>query len=152
MFCFFILLIIIFIPYIICSVLAVGIIEIINTKAIKSKKHKILIVLTILFCVCMILMNIKKEKPNDLYVKMNEINVEHKLIGLLEEEVIELLGTPNEYNEKDNEFFRYNAGYIGKGLYFFNRAIFFDCYDVYVLEVFFNENNEVTSTTMHIIP
>lgn len=114
---------------------------------------KILIVVVIVLCVCIILINFKKEKPSELYIEMSEINDSRKLIGLSEEEVIVLLGKPEyEYDEENNTIFRYNAGNIGKGLYLFNKDIFFDSYDIYVLEVFFNENNKVESTILQYVP
>ena len=134
-----------------CAILAAIIIGIKNTNLIKSKKMKILIVVVIVLCVCIILINFKKEKPSELYIEMSEINDSRKLIGLSEEEVIVLLGKP-EYDEENNTIFRYNAGNIGKGLYLFNKDIFFDSYDIYVLEVFFNENNKVESTILQYVP
>lgn len=143
----------IFIPYILCLILAIGIIGVIKTKSIKNKKNKILIITIILLCVCIISISIKKEKPNDLYIEMSEINNNQQLIDLSKEEVIELLGMPKyEYNEDGCTIFRYNAGNIGKGLYLFNKAIFFDCYDVYILEVVFNEDNKVNSTNIQYVP
>ena len=56
------------------------------------------------------------------------------------------------HDEENNTIFRYNAGNIGKGLYLFNKDIFFDSYDIYVLEVFFNENNKVESTILQYVP
>ena len=136
-----------------CAILAAIIIGIKNTNLIKSKKMKILIVVVIVLCVCIILINFKKEKPSELYIEMSEINDSRKLIGLSEEEVIVLLGKPEyEYDEENNTIFRYNAGNIGKGLYLFNKDIFFDSYDIYVLEVFFNENNKVESTILQYVP
>ena len=140
-------------PYIVSAIIATIIIGIIKTKAIKSKIVKTLIVLSIVFFICFILINIKKEKPNDLYLKMNEINVEQSLIGLSKEEVVSFLGEPEEKeNEDENTIFTYNAGSIGKGLFFFNEAILFDCYYAYDFEVVFNENNQVESTNMRCIP
>ena len=147
------ILLILFMPYIMCAILAAIIIGMKNTNLIKSKKMKILILVVILLCVCIILINLKKEKPSDLYIEMSEINDSQKLIGLSEEEVIVLLGEPKyEYDEENNTIFRYNAGNIGKGLYLFNKAIFFDSYDSYVLEVFFNEDNKVKSTILQYVP
>ena len=83
-----ILLIIISIPYIICSVLAVGIIEIINTKGIKSKVIKILMIIIILSCICILLFNFKEERPDNLCTEMNEINDNQSLIGMSKEHLI----------------------------------------------------------------
>lgn len=140
-------------PCIMCAILAAIIIGIINTNIIKNKKFKILIVVVILLGVCIILINLKKEKPSDLYIEMSEINDSQELIGLSEEEVVALLGEPkNEYSEENNTIFRYNAGNIGKGLYIFNKTILFDSYDSYVLEVSFNEDNRVESTILQYVP
>ena len=144
---------ILFMPCIMCAILAAIIIGIINTNIIKNKKFKILIVVVILLGVCIILINLKKEKPSDLYIEMSEINDSQELIGLSEEEVVALLGEPkNEYSEENNTIFRYNAGNIGKGLYIFNKTILFDSYDSYVLEVSFNEDNRVESTILQYVP
>ena len=138
---------------IICSMLTVIIIGLISVNAIKSKILKILMAVAVLFCICTILMNIKHEKPDDVYVKMNEINAEQGLIGLSEEEVITLLGEPEGIDNEENETtFTYDGGRIGKGLFFFNRAILFDCYYVYDLEVVFNENDEDEYTKMRCLP
>lgn len=140
-------------PYIICLILAILIIGVIDTKTIKSKKRKILIITIIIFCVCIVVFNIKKENPSDLYIEMNKIDDNGKLIGLSQEEVIALLGTPkDEYKQEDSTILRFNAGNIGKGLYLFNKAIFFDCYDVYVLSVSFNKDDKAEYTAMYRIP
>ena len=50
---------ILFMPCIMCAILAAIIIGIINTNIIKNKKFKILIVVVILLGVCIILINLK---------------------------------------------------------------------------------------------
>lgn len=46
----------------------------------------------------------KFEKPNELYIKMQEFNNNQSLVGLSKEEVIEILGEPeSEYNTEENE-------------------------------------------------
>ncbi len=143
----------IFIPYIMCVILAVIIICLIQTKLIKSNAIKILIIISILLCVYMILSNIKDERPNDLYVEMKEINDNQSLIGLSKEQVVIMLGKPvHEYNSDDNTIYRYDAGNIGKGLFFGNKAILFDSYDGYELNVVFNENDRVKSTSIQFVP
>ena len=140
-------------PYIICLFLVILIIGVIATKSIKNNKRKILIITIIIFCVCIVVINIKEEKTSDLYIKMNKIDYNGELIGLSQEEVITLLGTPKDENKKENNtILRFDAGNIGKGLYFFNKAIFFDCYDVNVLSVSFNKDNKAEYTAMYRIP
>lgn len=75
----------------------------------------------IIICIAIILrgffyvvirVNIKNEKPDDLYIKMSEINDSQTLIGLLPEEVVELIGKP-EYESKDisgEKLYNYYAG------------------------------------------
>lgn len=147
------LLFVLFIPLILLFMVAAIIIGVIDTKAIKSKKVKVLIVVVILLCIGIISMNIKEEKPDDLYLEMKEIEDEERLIGLSEEEVIILLGKPQEKDiEENNITYTYDAGTIGKGLFLFKKAIFFDCYYAYDLEVFFDGSGKVTSTVMRCIP
>ena len=146
-----ILLIIISIPYIICSVFAVGIIEIINTKVIKSKVIKILIIIIILSCICILLFNFKEERPDKLCTEMNEINDNQSLIGMSKEQVIELLGEPEYKINEENIHYRYDAGSLDKGLFLFNTAILFDCSYGCRLWVNFDENGKVKHTSIQYI-
>lgn len=147
------IILVICIPYILCLILTIVVIVVIKTKLIKNKKSKILIITIILFCVFIISINVKDEKPDDLYVEMSKINNSQELIGLSKEEVIELLGMPEyEYDEDECTILTYNAGNIGQGLYLFNKAIFFDSYEGYVLRLFFNEDNKVESTILQYVP
>lgn len=52
------------------------------------------------------------EFPNELHIKMSEINNNKSLIGLLEEEVVELLGEPRyKYIDRENKKnYTYSAG------------------------------------------
>ena len=142
-----------FIPYIICSILAIVVIGVINTKSIKNKKSKILIIVIILLCVLIVSINFKDEKPNDSYIEMNNISDSQELIGLSKEQVIALLGEPAyEYNKEKNTIFRYSAGGIEKGLFLFNKAIHISNYETYKFEVVFNEDNKVESTHIQHTP
>lgn len=145
--------IIIFMPYIMCAILAAILICLIRTKAI-NKIFKILITLMILISVSLILINIKSEKTDDLYREMKEINDSQSIVGLSKEQVVELLGEPihEKQSTEEQQKCRYNAGNIGKGLFFGNKAIFFDCYYSYVFNIYFDERNIVKSTSLQCIP
>ena len=63
----------------------------------------IFIILICAFASCVFLLW-KFEKPNELYIKMQEFNNNQSLVGLSKEEVIELLGEPeSEYNTEENK-------------------------------------------------
>ena len=111
------------IPYIICGILAVIFISITHTKLIKSKVLKILISISILLCVCILVFNVRDERLDTLCAEMNEINDNQILIGMSKEQVIELLGEPEEQINEESIHYRYNAGSFDKGLFLFNTAI-----------------------------
>ena len=75
---------------------------------------------------------------------MNEFHNTQSLVGLSEEEIIELLEEPkHEYNTKENiKTYIYYAGNIRKEWYWGK------CYttDYYELNIFFNPNNKVEYT------
>lgn len=149
------LIITLFIPFIICGILAGVIIRIVLTKSIKSKGLKTLIIISIVFCVCMTVINIKEERPSEQYIKMQKIDNDNSLIGLSKEEVIALLGEPSyaKHIEKDGkEFYRYHAGSIDKGLFLGKKSLLFDCSYGYVLNVYFDEHDKVSSTSMQCVP
>lgn len=82
---------------------------------------KILGIVIILIFVCVIGIGHNKEYPDDVYAKMTEINDNKTLIGLSEEEVIELLGKPdNEYIdiEKKNNYIYFAGATIKKSFFF----------------------------------
>lgn len=144
-----------FIPFIICGILVGIIIRVVQTKLIKSKVLKAFIVISILFGIGITLINIKEERPSASYTKMKEISDNKNLKGLSKEEVVALLGEPRyeKYTKKDGrEVYRYHAGGIDKGLFLYNISIFFDCSYGYVLNVYFDENNKVSSTSMQCVP
>ena len=140
------------VPYIICAIVAVILINIYHTKLIKSKVIKILMIISILLCVFILVFNFRDESPDTLCAEMNEINDDQSLIGLSEEQVIELLGEP-EYkrNEENNIQYRYDAGSLDKGLFLFNTAIFFDSSYSCRLWVIFDENGKVKNTSIQYI-
>ena len=87
--------------------------------------------------------------PNNLYKKMNEINDNKTLIGLSEEEVIELLGEPKfNSDERGVKSYTYSAGHTVK------KNIFVGEYQTryYDLNIRFDENNKVKSTGIQQIP
>lgn len=92
----------------------------------------------------------KFEKPNELYIKMQEFNNNQSLVGLSEEEVIEILGEPeSEYNTEENEKeYSYYAGSMRKEWYFGK------CYttDHYEINIYFDEDEKVKYTNIKIIP
>lgn len=81
---------------------------------------KILGVVIILIIVCVIGIEHNKEYPDDVYVKMAEINDKKTIIGLSEEEVIELLGKPDsEYIDiqKKNNYIYFAGATVKKSFF-----------------------------------
>ncbi len=79
----------------------------------------IIIVLAPCVLICSFEISDKKEIPDDLYIKVSEINDNKSLIGLSEEEVIELLGKPvdklvDTTHLKNYTYYTYEAGYTFK--------------------------------------
>lgn len=110
-----------------------------------------IIIIIIIFCESIYAFGkkyIKHENPDDLYIKMNEINDNQSLIGLSKEKVIELLGKPiYEYNDRNNKkVCIFNAGKIVKKSFFGNP----NGQKCYELNVFFNENDKVEYTYIKI--
>lgn len=135
---------VILMPYIVCILLSTIIIWLITTKTIGSKTLKILIIMIILLYSTIILGNFKSETPDHLYIKMKEMNDNQSLIGLSEEEVVELLGKP-EYkynNRKEEKTYVYYAGKIFKESYWGYSY----SHDYYELNMFFDENDKVEHT------
>ncbi len=139
------------IPYIICGILAVIFISITHIKLIKSKVLKILISISILLCVCILVFNVRDERLDTLCAEINEINDNQILIGMSKEQVIELLGEPEEQINEESIHYRYNAGSFDKGLFLFNTAIFFDSSYGCKLWVHFDENGKVKHTSIQYI-
>lgn len=81
------------------------------------------------------------EKPDKVYTKMKELNDSEKLIGLSKEEVIKLLGEPQK-NSRENLYI-YDAGTLTNYLFLGER-------DFYDLFIWFDENDIVKSTEIHL--
>lgn len=121
------------------------------------KKTIIALAITIIFAIILIvtyicsIINVWKieneEHYSEGYIKMTELNDNKSLIGLSEEEVIELLGEPR-YKDIDNHpqftctYYTYGAGVT------FKRTIFGDTYDrkYYELEIIFDADGIVKHT------
>ncbi len=106
-----------------------------------------IIVLFILFCGLLFVQD-NILYPNDLYIKRNEINDNKILIGLSEEEVIELLGEPKFKSEGGRKTYTYSAGTTVK------KSILVGEYQprYYDLQINFDENNKVNYTGIMQIP
>lgn len=87
--------------------------------------------------------------PNDLYIKRKEICDNKSLIGLSEDEVIELLGEPKfKSDERGIKSYTYSAGTTVK------NNIFVANYQTryYDLQMVFDENDKVKSAIIQQIP
>lgn len=82
-----------------------------------------IIVVVIVIVLCVLIYSLeksnKKEFPDNLYIKMSEMNDNKSLIGLSEEEIIDLLGTPvdklvDKTHLKNYTYYTYEAGYTFK--------------------------------------
>ena len=128
------------IPVLIVVAIIIGLIFLIKTRLI-SKTFKIIIIAIILLCVFIMLYNYKNETIDNLYIEMKEMVDNKSLIGLSEEEVVELLGEPRyKYTDRENkENYTYSAGKIFKE-WFWGR-----CYSTkyYQLEMDFDERGKV---------
>ena len=129
-------------------IIALGIILVggVSIRLIKNKILKILTIIIILLFGAIILSNIKSENPDNLYVKMKEINDNQNLIGLSKEQIVELLGEPIE-EYRNGKTYWYNAGKIYVGLIFGDYNVWTD-YNWYILSIRFDENDIVKSTEM----
>lgn len=121
------------------------------------KKTIIALVITIIFAIILIvtyicsIINVWKieneEHYSEGYIKMTELNDNKSLIGLSEEEVIELLGEPIDKTNHDQLGFKGTYYTYGAGVTF-KRTIFGDTYGrkYYQLKIIFDENGIVKST------
>lgn len=111
-----------------------------------------IIVLFALLCVLIFVQSFVLDKilyPNNLYIERNEINDNKTLIGLSEEEVIDLLGEPKFKTEVGGfKHYTYNAGRTVK------KSIFVGEYQTryYDLQITFDENSKVRGTNIQQIP
>lgn len=114
-----------------------------------SKELKLIGIIIIIIIFCGLIYVLEKKgiypkAPDNLYIKMKEINDNKCLIGLSKEEVVELLGEPRyEYNDRKNKkAYTFSAGKIvNKSL--FGNTNGQNCYE---LNVFFDENDKVEYT------
>lgn len=134
-----------FFPYIIGIAISVIIIFLIRKKINEKNKNFKIFIYAIIIIVCiMVCINIGypimlylSEKPDKVYNEMKELDDSKKLIGLSKEEVIALLGEPQN-NSRDNLYI-YDAGALTNYLFLGEREF----YDFFI---WFDENDIVTST------
>ena len=111
---------------------------IIKTTSI-SKKFKIILLVIISICVCIVLSNYRNETIDEKYIKLNEIVNNESLIGLSEDEVVELLGKPGYIDTDPRQgftFYEYGAGTI------YEEWFWGKCYKTkyYRLTILFDKN------------
>lgn len=137
-------------PYIlgiIISVIVIFLIRKITVEKDQEVRRKVYIIV-IVVCGCLsvtlapLWYKYASERPNDTYVKMKEINDKQNLIGLSQEQIIELLGEP--YGDKDADRYYYDAGKI-------TNYITGGTNDFYHLEIVFNGNGIVKSTSIELV-
>lgn len=108
------------------------------------KKETKLIIIVIIFGVLIYILGKVYEIPDDKYIEMQEINDNKGLIGLSEEEVVELLGEPRyQYIDgEDKQSYVYNAGTTVK------KRILGNSFGrkVYDFRINFDENGKVEYT------
>ncbi len=114
---------------------------IIKTTSI-SKPFKIILLVIISICVCIMLSNYRNKTIDEKYIKINEIVNNESLIGLPEEEVVELLGKPaNKFTDtrQGYTFYEYSAGTI------YEEWFWGECYQTkyYRLTILFDKNGIV---------
>lgn len=118
----------------------------------KNKFLQMLIYLVIVVvCACVLtyisfsILSYLSAMPDKTYVKMQEIHEEQSFIGLQKEEVTSLLGEPKyKFNDKDDNYYIYNAGTVT------NMLVFGET-NIYELTVYFDENDKVERTTLKYI-
>lgn len=108
------------------------------------KQETKFIILVIIFGILIYAFGKVYEIPDDVYIKMQEINDNKSLIGLSEEEVVGLLGEPRyQYIDGENkQNYVYNAGITVK------KRLLGNSYGrkVYDFLIDFDENNKVYYT------
>ena len=113
-----------------------------------KKSFKICIITVAIFLcilICILPNKRNEEYPSDLYEKISEINDNESLIGLSEEEVIEILGEPlYEDNIYGRIVYTFEAGYTTKKSFLGKEY----GSKVYHFRVCFDENNKVINTYM----
>ena len=142
--------VIIFFPYILGIIISIIVICLIKKK-IEEKdqefRKKVYRIVTIICCFISVILAPLWYKyvsaiPNDVYIEMKEINDNQSLIGLSKEEVVELLGNP--YGDKNADRYYYDAGKI-------TNYITGGTNDFYHLEIIFDENENVKSTSLKLV-
>ncbi len=110
----------------------------------------ITVISTVLICFLGGFLFKERERPDDLYLEMKEINTKDSLVGLSREEVVERLGKPiemHQYNNIEQEYYTYNAGNIYVGIIWKNHNIFTTKHG-YHFTVCFDKTNKVKYTSM----
>ena len=107
-------------------------------------KRETKIIIVIIFCILICILEKVYEIPDVENIKIQEINDNKSLIGLSEEEVVELLGEPRyQYIDgEDKQSYVYNAGTTVK------KRILGNSYGrkVYDFRINFDENGKVKHT------
>ncbi len=116
-----------------------------------KKIFKIILICMLAFLVLLFVLLFIQDNilyPDDLYIKMNEINDNKSLIGLSETDIIELLGEPKYKSEQRTKSYTYSAGTTVK------KSIFVGNYHKrsYDLQISFDEDNKVKYTVIQQIP
>ena len=93
----------------------------------------------------------ERERPDDLYLKMQEFDENNNLVGLTKQEVIQLLGKRRELDEDTNymdlEYYTFSAGTIYEGIIWGDFNIFTTKH-YYNYSVHFDETDKVESTSL----
>lgn len=125
-----------------------GIRWIIKTTSI-NKTLKIILIISISVCACIMLSNYSDEIMDETYIEMNELVENESLIGLSEDAVVELLGEPEakstyKKQEKNYTNYRYSMGKVREE-WFWGR-----CYTTkyYRLNIICNEDGIVESVNI----
>ena len=138
---------VILLPYIVGIILSTIIILLIKRKIeerkyIKIKNTVIVIWVGIFLISSPLWFNYISARPNDTYIEMKKMNDNKNLIGLSKEQIIELLGEP--YGNTDADRYYYDAGKI-------TNYITGGTNNFYHLEIVFDENEKVKSTSMELV-
>lgn len=93
----------------------------------------------------------ERERPDELYLKMQEFNSNNNLVGLTKREVIQLLGKPRELDDDTDymglDYYTFNAGTIYEGIIWGDFNIFTTKH-YYKYSVYFDETNKVEYTSL----
>lgn len=91
----------------------------------------------------------ERQNPDDLYLEMEQYDDNNSFIGLSKEEVVILLGEPDDSTEyKDNTLhYTYNAGILYEGV-IWGKYNIFTTKHYYDFSIDFDEDGKVESTSM----